>query len=228
MLASMLASYGSISVIDIRKVEDENVTWIDYEDLIYADWVIVAVPISETRKVLQQISAYLKEGSLVMDVCSVKVYPCRWMKEYLPSSVETLGTHPMFGPDSAKYGLSGLQIALCPINISQQSLDYIKRVFTSLKLNIKELSAQEHDKQIAKSLALVHFLGRAFNDIDVGDLDITTLGLERLKAVNETVNNDSWQLFLDMNTYNPYSDQVRHKFLSSLKYLNYKIEKGGK
>ena len=35
-------------------------------------------------------------------------------------------------------------------------------------------------------------------------------------AVNETVNNDTWQLFWDMQQYNPEAGKIRKKFIKAL------------
>src|SRR5210317_1375993 len=64
------------------------------------DIVIPCVPISSFRDNLKSIAPLLKPDSLVIDVCSVKEYPVRWMTQDLPASVSILATHPMFGPDS--------------------------------------------------------------------------------------------------------------------------------
>ena len=43
--------------------------------------VILCVPISTLKEVLKEIGPILKKDVLVVDVCSVKEYPARWMKE---------------------------------------------------------------------------------------------------------------------------------------------------
>ena len=43
-----------------------------------------------------------------MDTCSVKVHPVRAMLEAVPVENPVIGTHPMFGPDSAGGGVDGL------------------------------------------------------------------------------------------------------------------------
>ncbi|MCK5591735.1 MAG: prephenate dehydrogenase/arogenate dehydrogenase family protein, partial [Candidatus Pacebacteria bacterium] len=106
---------------------------------------------------------------------------------------ELLGSHPMFGPDSAKSGLRGLSIVLCPIRIKKNNLSKVIKVFKKLKIKIIITTASDHDKQTGNSLALVHFLGRAMAAAGLEDQEIDTLGYRRLLAVNETVNNDTWQ-----------------------------------
>ncbi len=142
------------------------------------------------------------------------------MSKVLPKNVEIIGTHPMFGPDSAKYGLKGLQVIVCPVRSSEQSRKYITAVFKDLELEVIKTTAQKHDRESARSLALVHFLGRGLTDINVKKQAISSLGYERLLTVNETVTNDSWQLFQDMHQYNPYAKKLRQDYIKALKDLD--------
>ena len=65
------------------------------------------------REVVADLALLLKPGTLVLDVGSVKVEPVAIMKELLPETVGIVGTHPLFGPQSAQNGIHGLQIAIC-------------------------------------------------------------------------------------------------------------------
>ena len=77
-----------------------------------SDIVILAVPISHLQGLLSAIRPHLPPETLVVDVCSVKEQPVRWMQELLPETVDILGTHPMFGPDSAAGSLEGRKVVL--------------------------------------------------------------------------------------------------------------------
>lgn len=226
LLGKILAPYGEIFVMekDLKKIEKKQVL-IKKEDLKEIDWVFLAVPISNLEKLLLEIRPHLKKGSLVVDVSSVKIFPCRWLKKYLPRNVEIMGTHPMFGPDSAKNGLPGLKIVLCPVRISLKNKKKFEKIMRSLKLKIIFTTPQKHDAEIAKSLTLVHFIGRTLGRINIKKQEITTLGFERLLAVNETVNSDTWQLFLDMHRYNPYAKNMRHRFLKSAREIDSELKK---
>lgn len=47
-------------------------------------------------------------GPLIVDVLSVKDYPRKILLDLLPKECDILCTHPMFGPDSGKFGWHGL------------------------------------------------------------------------------------------------------------------------
>ena len=126
--------------------------------------VIPFVPMSALEELLKKMSPLIRKDALVIDVCSVKIEPVRWMKEILPTEVSLLGTHPMFGPDSAKNTLFGSKIVLCPVRIKDELLSDIISYLETNGLKVIQASPDEHDKQIAHSLLLTHFLGRSLMD----------------------------------------------------------------
>jgi prephenate dehydrogenase len=178
--------------------------------------VILCVPISAMRKTLQTIAPLLKPPATVVDVCSVKVYPAQWMQELLPPSVDLLATHPMFGPDSAAKSVSGHKIVLCPERISPERYGKIKDWLEKKGLAIIETSPEEHDRKIAVSLALTHFIGRSLAEFGAPQLDIDTEGYKRLLHILGVVNNDTWQLFEDMHYFNPFAREKRQDFLRAM------------
>ncbi len=210
-----------------RIADDMGVNWSKLEEVVSSDIIFLSVPISSIKNVLKEIKQIIKEGTIVADVCSVKSKPCEWMAETLSDiKVEIVGTHPMFGPDSIKNGLKGKQVVVCPVRISKEKLGILTDILKNLKLDVITTTPEDHDRQTAESLALVHFIGRG---LDLGSLDkkrIRTLGFNRLLKVGETVRNDTWQLFQDMNRYNPYAKNVRLKFINRLLLIEKGIQGG--
>jgi prephenate dehydrogenase len=188
-----------------------------------SDVVIPAVPISRLKEVLSQIKPHLKSDALVIDVCSVKEQPIRWMQEVLPERVDILGTHPMFGPDSAADSLQGRKIVLCRIRIGCERYAKIRAYLESRGLTVIEAGASEHDRQIAVSLGLTHVIGRALAGMEARPLDIDTEGYRRLLRILEVVENDTWQLFEDMQRYNPHAEKVRRMFMGALEEIEMRL-----
>jgi prephenate dehydrogenase len=178
--------------------------------------VILCMPISAMRDTLRQVAPLLRPDALVADVCSVKVYPVQWMRELLPAGVSILPTHPMFGPDSAADSLKGRKIVLCRERIDGRQYEKIKRWLQSRGLVVIEAAAREHDEKIAVSLSLTHFIGRSLSAFGARDLDIDTEGYQRLMHILGVVGHDTWQLFEDMHTYNPYARQKRQAFIDAM------------
>lgn len=189
-----------------------------------SDIVIPAVPMSRFQEVLTQVKPHLKTGSLVVDVCSVKEQPVRWMQAILPAGVDILGTHPMFGPDSAADSLKGRKIVLCRVRLSAGRYAKMKNYLNSKGLAVIEASPAEHDKQIAVSLALTHFIGRALAGMGAKQQGIDTEGYKRLLRILEVVENDTWQLFEDMNRFNPHAKKARHAFMRAMGAIEKNLE----
>jgi prephenate dehydrogenase len=178
--------------------------------------VVLCVPISAMQATLQQIAPLLTPQTIVLDVCSVKVYPVQWMKQLLPPEVSILATHPMFGPDSAADSLEGHKIVLCPERIAPERVQKIAAWLGSKGLIIIETTPAQHDRQIAVSLALTHFIGRSLAAFGAAPLEIDTEGYKRLLHILEVVNNDTWQLFNDLHRYNPYAGESRQAFMAAM------------
>lgn len=72
------------------------------------DVIIMAVSIISFEEVLRLLPRDLFKGKLVVDVLSVKVHAKKTMLTLLPEDCDVLCTHPMFGPESGRYGWGGL------------------------------------------------------------------------------------------------------------------------
>ena len=182
--------------------------------------VLLAVPISRFRDMLQQIAPLLQPGALVVDVCSVKVYPTRWMRELLPETVSILATHPMFGPDSAAGSLAGRKIFLWKERVAEELYRKVKDYLAGKDLVLIETTPEDHDRQIAVSLSLTHFIGRGLAKFGARSCEIDTEGYRRLLHILGVVTHDTWQLFTDMHRFNPYARQNRQAFIDALKSID--------
>ena len=191
------------------------------------DIVIPCVPISIFKDFLKDIAPLIKPNALIIDVCSVKEYPIRWMKEILPDTVSILATHPMFGPDSASDSLEGRKICLCKVKIAEKQYRKIRKYLSSKGLVVIEATAREHDEQIATSLALTHLIGRTLSESGATQLDIDTEGYKRLLHILEVVERDTWQLFTDMHHYNSYARKKRVEFMEVMQDISSRLAQRG-
>jgi prephenate dehydrogenase len=227
LIAKNLAQDFTLLVYDKLDLKNEieavGATCASLEEVCATKIIIPFVPISEFENTIKEISTLVADDSLVVDVCSVKIRPIESMKKYLAESVQILGTHPMFGPDSAETTLMGCKIVLCKERITDELYRKIKSYLERFGLKVIEATADQHDKEISESLLLTHFLGRSLSDFGAGKLAIDTVGYRRLMKILCTVENDSWQLFEDMNTYNPYAKETIDKFLNSQNAIHHKL-----
>ncbi|HPR42304.1 MAG TPA: prephenate dehydrogenase/arogenate dehydrogenase family protein [Candidatus Methanofastidiosa archaeon] len=205
-----------------REASELGVEYATAKECAKKDIVVPCVPISALRSALQDISGHIG-GNLVCDVCSVKIWPARWMEEILPKTCSIMGTHPLFGPDTTKKGLSGKTIALCPMR--GVDMGCVEDFLRSLGLNTVVTTPDEHDRQMASSLAMIHYLGNALDNIGIEDIKLATKTHEKLKELVRITRNDSRQLFVDMHRYNPYVSDVRKRLIEELVTLDTELDR---
>jgi prephenate dehydrogenase len=215
LLAKILAAEFDISVIEVNSELKKLASELNYkvtnkEQIADVDLVCLAVPISQTEEVIKSISSYVKVGQLVMDMCSVKVYPSEWMKKYLPNC-NLLATHPMFGPDSAKDGLNGLKLVLCPLKVDETTVNYWSEFWKSKGVEVIITTPDEHDQEAIYSQAFTYTIAKMINLMQIPPIKITTKSFESIKKVADFSANDSDQLFHDMLFYNPYFKNMIEK-----------------
>lgn len=171
--------------------------------------VILSVPIGTIKNVVPEISPFLKEGSLLMDVTSVKEKPAEIMQKNVPEGVELIPAHPLFGPRVRS--LDGQVVVLTPLDKGK----WYKKVYKFLKkenARIVVTNPKEHDKMMSIVQGLTHlaYIGIAAT-------------IERLKIdVKESRKFESpvYGLMVDMiarivaqNPYLYYSIQTQNRYI---------------
>ncbi len=111
------------------------------------------------------------------------------MKRLLPRFVEILGTHPLFGPDSARNGIRGLKIVLCPVRCRRVSK--IKAWLEGKGLEVIVTTPARHDVEMARTQALFHFLARGVAETGIRVGRLSTPGPAKLFDDFRDVQNDS-------------------------------------
>ncbi|MCW7078424.1 MAG: prephenate dehydrogenase/arogenate dehydrogenase family protein [Canidatus Methanoxibalbensis ujae] len=127
------------------------------EDITDTDVLIISVPINITCNVIEAVGKRMKDGTLLMDLTSVKREPVRKMLECTKDNVEILSIHPMFGPTAKSIRnqtvifieISGRRGKLC---------DEIENIFERKGARIVFMSADEHDRTMAVIQGLSHFV----------------------------------------------------------------------
>ncbi|MFN6944092.1 MAG: prephenate dehydrogenase/arogenate dehydrogenase family protein [Cytophagaceae bacterium] len=213
--------YDQINLSDAA--EEMGIAWGTLEEVVKKDIVILGVPVQFLESLIQEISGIINPQALVMDISSVKIKPVDLMLKYLPESVQIIGTHPLFGPQSGKFGIKGLNIVVCPVRTHLYG--NIFRFFSKvLELNVMERTPLIHDQQMAYVQALTHFIGRAVNEMDIPDVEQKTPAYQYLLDIKRNLGQDSMDLFLTIEQENPYAKNIRNQFIEELNTLNRKLE----
>lgn len=194
----------------------EGITQCAVEDLAEAEAVFLCVAISAMEESSRTLARVLRPGQLVLDTCSVKVYPSQVMLESFPLRQPLIATHPMFGPDSARGGVEGLPIIMHSLRNAAAGYQLWRDRFAELGLSIVEMSPDDHDREAAYTQGITHFVGRVLSRLDLPESTIATLGYRKIQEVVEQTCNDPYQLFLDLQHYNPYTSSMRGELSEAL------------
>jgi prephenate dehydrogenase len=202
----------------------EGVELVSLERLFEADTVWLCATISAMDEVLSQIAPLVRPGQVIADTCSVKVMPARLMLERLPAHARLLSTHPMFGPDSAKAGLEGLPVVLHDLRGAAEPLAFWKTTFEEWGMRALLLTPDEHDQAAAYTQGVTHFVGRVLDDMGLTGHPIATRGYQRLLDLVQQTCNDPFQLFLDMQRFNPHTPAMRAALKASFDRISSRLD----
>jgi hypothetical protein len=129
----------------------------------------------------------------------------------------------MFGPDSSKDGFENLPLILDKFMTNGTTYSFWKKYFTDKKLRVIEMLAEEHDKLAASSQGLTHFVGRLLDEFGMEKTSIDTLGAKKLLEVKEQTCNDTWELFTNLQHFNPNTKSMRLRLGESYDKLYNKL-----
>lgn len=229
LLAKSLMPYGEVRVCDVNQARfsSDSLHMSSTLELVAAsDILFLAVPISVFESMCLALKPYVQPSTTLVDCCSVKIFPIETMLRVFSNEQPIIGTHPLFGPDSVKRtnGLVGHRIVVCPVRCASEQLDKLSDLFNKMGLMVIGSTADDHDRQMARSQGLIHFIGRGLESLDLQPQVLSTPDFQSLLNINTMVVNDSWQLFLDMHRYNPHAKIVRTDFMKKLIDLDESID----
>ncbi|WGI17988.1 prephenate dehydrogenase/arogenate dehydrogenase family protein [Methanonatronarchaeum sp. AMET-Sl] len=215
----------------LKYVDNKDITFHeDYSSIKYSDIVIVSVPIAITPKIIQEVGPKMKEGSLLMDVTSVKEEPVEAMKKHVPDYVNTIGTHPLFGPQET--GFQDKNVVLVPVD-SGGCLERVKEYIEKDGGNVRIMSAKEHDKAMAVVQGASHLLlilfGSILKDQEYEiekNKDLTTPTFQLLLKDLDRVLVQNPSLYASIQTHNNYIPEIHQETIERYMEIEKIIEKG--
>lgn len=224
LLTRALAPRGRVAVSDLVPIQldaseiDAGIEALTLREVARARLVLLTVPIRALEATIRELVPHLRRGTIVADTASVKVWPARWLLSHLPSEIEVVASHPLFGPDSARHGIRGCKLFLAPLRLRHPRA--LRRFLEALGLEVIAATPEEHDREMAETQALTHWLGRGLEEFGAGPRRLDTLGYRRLLEILEYVRHDSIELFQDLERLNPYAEEARARFLAKLEALH--------
>lgn len=219
-LYRLLCSDFSITIYKPSEFSQEELALVDkqtkiaknLEEAYASETIFFAVPIVKFETVIKAHKKYFKPEHVLLDVLSVKVYPATIFKKYLKGTTQAILTHPMFGPDSSKNGFENLPFIMDKFLAKEEVYNFWKNYFIAKKLRVINMDAETHDRFSANSLGVAQFIGRLLDNFNFTPTPIDSLGAIKLQEIKQQACNDTWELFVGLQTYNPYTKHMRLQF----------------
>jgi len=212
-LYELLKNDFDVTIYQRTKTTTKFHTTTDLEKAYESETIFYAVPINTFEEVISQHKKYFRNDHVLLDVLSVKVYPEKIFKKYLKDTqIQAILTHPMFGPDSSKESFNNLPLVIDKFLAKDETYHFWKNFFEDKSLHVIKLTPDEHDKLAANSQGVTHFIGRLLDEFKMKKTLIDTEGAKKLLDVKEQTCNDTWELFTNLQQYNPYTKDMRIHF----------------
>ena len=220
VLANILQRGFAIKAYDPKPAGPfPGVQFLDLDTVLNEKVIFIAVPIRHFESVIADISKKLKKETTLIDVCSVKSYPVNIMLKILPDHIGVIATHPMFGPDSYMSN-SNLKMMINNTRDLYNQYSFWKRFFSDQSIQIIEMTPDQHDRLAAKTQGVTHFLGRMLKEFGIKKTNIATQGFRDLLDLVGQTCNDTWELYADLQLYNPYTEDMVEKLKASTNKLD--------
>jgi len=217
-MASHLKKHLDVSLYDQADTDEQ------LQVVCSADVVIFAVPFFSLQNAIDSAQSYITDETVICDVTSIKQKPLELLQQAFPGN-QIVGTHPIFGPQSGKNGITGLPIVVSNISCTDEPYQQISQFLASkLGLKVIEQTPEQHDKEMAYIQGLAHFIARALKNLKVKDFETSTFSYHQLVELTDLLKDDSWELFRTIQEANPYAQEVRDSLRAELDSLEEKLE----
>mmetsp|Transcript_20380 Transcript_20380/g.58178 ORF Transcript_20380/g.58178 Transcript_20380/m.58178 type:complete len:783 (+) Transcript_20380:159-2507(+) len=164
-----------------------------------------------------------RRNILLVDVLSVKEWPRKVLLDLFADDkhgaidVDILCTHPMFGPESGRYGWQGLPFVYEVVRCRQLAkCQAFLNLFEAEGCRMIELSCGLHDKYAASTQFITHLTGRVLGKQRVESTPIDTKGFQSLLQLVDNTVKDSFDLFCGLYRFNANSTAQLESFTESL------------
>jgi prephenate dehydrogenase len=188
-----------------------------------ADMVVVSMPIEVTAKSVLNIASHMQKDAILFDLASVKGDVIKALERATKMGLRALSVHPLYGPGAPS--MRGKQILLIPINENIQVVEEMAQMFKEDRGVVHLLKSGEvHDKMMALTLGLPHFLNILFAKVLAGgDIEEvkkfggTTFSLQLLLA--ESVLSQDPNLYYAIQSQNPAFKELLSTVLTNLEEI---------
>jgi len=188
-----------------------------------ADRVLICVSISAFEDVVKKISPAMREGQIVMDICSIKDYPVKVMHKHIRNGL-VLGTHPVFGPGSTS--VENKAFILTPTNSQEKEFaESFKKWLETKKARVFIMPPKKHDELMSVVLGLPHFLGLVACDTLLEQADypetkkVAGTTYRMLLTLAEATALENPELFSSLQFSLPEMEKIENLFIEKAREL---------
>ena len=184
------------------------------------DVVVVAVPINVTERVIREVAPHVREGSLLMDITSIKEIPAKAMEECVKEGVCVIPTHPMFGPSTPS--LKRQVVILTPSEkyMSNPWFRKVKEFLEREGARVVIMTPKEHDRIMGIIQGLTHYayisLGTTLKELNVNIKESRKYAspiYELMINIIGRIIGQNPYLYADIQMYNPQIEHIHETFI---------------
>jgi len=174
--------------------------------------IIISVPMDVFQDVVFEIAKFVEPHHWIMDVCSLKYEPAKYMKKNFLKG-EILATHPLFGP--FEKNLKGKIIAYYPLR-GKKFMKWFVKTMEEEGLKLVKISPKKHDEIMGLVQVLNHFwlilLGKVIKDCGFKIEEVFSLATPSFLRQLNILRRLAWQdasLYAKIQLENPLGKKFR-------------------
>ncbi len=194
------------------------------EDYTKIDIIIISVPNEIAPKIVEEISKKAAKKTLICDFCSVKTNIVKELEKLKNKDLELASIHPMHGPRLSN--ITGFAVITIEIE-TKKNYEKLINFFKAEKVNIIKSTAQEHDRILSIIQGLTHYSQIVSaqtiknSNIDMKKLkQFSSPNFDLFTSLMSRVLLQNPQLYSQIQTQNPFNNEMRKIFLKNTKNLN--------
>ena len=181
------------------------------------DLIILATPLSTFKKLVEEMSPFLKKDCIITDTGSAKLTVIEDLKDILPNGVEFVPGHPIAGTEESGPDAGFAELfdnrwcILTPTeDNSSNAVDLVKDFWESIGSKVEIMDPMHHDKVLAITSHIPHLIafnivGTANNLANVTEKEVVKYSAGGFRDFTRIAASDP-KMWSDIFTYN--SDAV--------------------
>jgi len=185
------------------------------ESVALGDIVVVSVPVEDTVKVCLSTAMEMRQGSLLVEISSVKTSVVEKIKAGVSDAIEYASMHPLFGPEARS--VKGRAVVLIPVRLERWRRP-LCNLMGRMGWKIVFSDVEGHDRAMAVVQVLHHFsylcLASCISQL-VADMRFCTRSFEETLRTLRRINRNLG-VILSIQRENPFAAEVRKAYSASV------------